>query len=164
MDNIKVVFVVYHDLSTEARSLEMLLALKSKFTNVKCVCRKKPEGNLSQGCISPVNKGHEYVRFLKIARKVIKDECPDLLVLHDEFTAQFIGLGKKIGSYIIYDSSELNVKRKLPGFKNKICKLLYIIERINIKKADLVFAANQERLEIMKRNMNINCQMEKKIW
>ncbi|MBR1905726.1 MAG: hypothetical protein IJ819_04635 [Clostridiales bacterium] len=156
----KVIYVVYHDLSTEARSFEMLCALKDAFEDVTCVCRKPPIDTVGCKMIYPKSIKNQYVEFYKLAKKTIHSIEPQVLVLHDEFTAPFISLGKRLNSFIIFDSSELNYKRVLPGLKNKLAKYFYYIERKNLKQADLVFAANIERLEIMKKEYNLSCQLE----
>lgn len=157
-----VLFIAYHDLATEARSYEMLQALDNEFDDVNCVCRKKPLGELEKKCVYPKTAKNQYLSFIKLSKNRIRELKPDLLVLHDEFTAPLIDYAKRVNPsvYICYDSSELNVGRKLPGLKNNLCKLLYWIERKKIKKTQLVFAANNERAEIMKREYGLNQPVE----
>lgn len=156
----KVVYIVYHDLSTEARSYEMLCALKEAFEDITCVCRKPPIDVGGCELIYPKTLKNQYMEFYRLAKNTIKSTKPKVLVLHDEFTAPFISLGSRINSFIVFDSSELNYKRVLPGFKNKIAKVFYSLERRNLKQVDLVFAANIERLEIMRDKYNLSCQLE----
>lgn len=156
-----VVYIVYHDLATEARSYEMLCALQKEFNNVICVCRKPPIDKNNCQLLFPKSHSNQYVEFLKLAIDTLNLYKPKVLVLHDEFAAPFISVGKrKFNSFIVFDSSELNYRRVLAGAKNKIAKILYFIESKNIHKADLVFAANLERMHIMREKYKIYSQME----
>lgn len=151
----KILFIVYHDLSTEARSKEFLDALKLISNDVTCLCRKGPL-NSNYCVIEEIGEGSHYIKFINKAKQLIKSINPEILVLHDEFTSVLIQYAiKKCNPFIVYDSSELNVGRKLTGLKNKLAKLLYHIEARHLKNCNLVFSANQERAEIIKKAYEI---------
>lgn len=159
----KAVFIVYHDLSTEARSSEIASALEMAFSSVVCVCRKKPtycDSNVTY--IVPPKAKIRYLSFLNAAKETIKKEKPDFIMLHDEFTAPLIDYIRHElpDAFICFDSSELNVGRKLPGIKNSICKILYYVEKKKIKGVNLILAANIERAEVMKNSYQLSTAFE----
>lgn len=158
----KAMFIAYHDLSTEARSIEMLQALEMVFEKVICICRNKPIYGSKAECFSPKKTKFQYINFLIDSYKYLDKFKPAFLVLHDEFTSPLITKAKRVNPNmcICYDSSELNIDRKLPGLKNKISRILYAIERRKIIEADLVFAANQERADIMKQEFQLKKRIE----
>ncbi|MBE6911287.1 MAG: glycosyltransferase family 4 protein [Ruminococcaceae bacterium] len=167
----KIVFGVYHDINSEARSKEMLECL-CKIGKVDFVSYVKPEG--FDGVTSHIiNKKSPLAlfAFLREMKKTILKVSPDIVVLHDNTCSALIPFVKKHApnAKLFYDSSELYIKDST--FKKRISLdngLLIVIkvfltsfrsryEKKYLKDADVVFAANIERAEIMKDFFELKC-------
>ena len=166
----KVVYAVYHDVNHEARSMELLHCCKL-LGDVEFVSIKKPVGvdNITSHII---NKKSPFalLNFISKIKKVIAKVKPDVIVLHDNDCAAVIPFAKKKckNAMIIYDSSELYIpmegKRHKVNFNNgikiaikqKLSSFRKYYEKKYLKQADLVFAANIERAEIMKKYFNLS--------
>ena len=161
----KIVYVVYHDLNKEARSMEMLKCLET-IGKVHLVSYVTPD-NSDDVDVNLVDKKSPIALFLflKLAKKVLLRVSPDIIVLHDSDCSVLLPFIKKKlpNSTLVYDSSELYIRgdfsnnRKLFGndgfliwVKQKITKFRSKYEKKYLKYADLVFAANVERANIMK--------------
>lgn len=147
----KVLFIVYHDLKTEARSAEILECMKMYGpTTLVSYCRAHDDPDVTMITNRSEKKG--YFEFLRNARKAIRDIKPDLIMLHDNFTALLIPyIGGK--SVVLYDSSELILlteKCTNKRIKAKIARIHLLFEKKYLDRANVVIAANEERAEIMK--------------
>ncbi len=160
----KIVYGVYHDVNKEARSYEMLLACQ-KVGSVDFVSYAVPSG--TDGIKSHIiDKSSPFAlfSFIKEMKKVIKKVRPDIVVLHDNDCSILIPFVRKHvpNAKIFYDSSELYIP--MPGKKKKLISddgiaitikqmltsFRKSYEKKYLKNADVIFAANLERAEIMR--------------
>ena len=144
----KIVFIVYHDLKTEARSQDTLKALE-EIGDVTVVSQNDlPDWSNSKSIVVPYEqkkKGIRYINFLKKAKSTIVSEKPDLVFLHDApelitYTKQRFPMAK-----IVCDQSELMIDRKNTNIRMFILKIMGELYRADLKKADLIICANEER-------------------
>jgi len=165
----KIVYAVYHDVNTEERSMELLRALLP-IGEVHFVSYARPDGMPDLKC-TLVDKRHPLalLKFISAAKRAIKRVRPDVVVLHDNDCSVLIPYVKRVlpSAKIVYDSSELyidegtdtkrvgksdgmliRIKRSLSSFRAKN-------EKRHLHSADLVFAANEERAEIMKEYFSL---------
>lgn len=147
----KVMFIVYHDLKTEARSQEILECAKKIGKKTILVSYSKPYDESGCKCILTGRGKRNYFTFIKDSLKAIKRENPDVVILHDNYTAFILWWLKKYRKnvYVIYDSSELYIDKKYVSFKSKIASHMEYFEKNFLKHADIVIAANIERARIM---------------
>lgn len=152
-NEMKILYCVYHNLETEERSAEVFEILK-KIGYVDIVsCTKNIKG--SDDCKSIY--ATKYISYLKnCLLQIIKSDY-DIISLHDNHDSILIPIIKlkHRKQFVVYDSSEfypvedlyrinLRVIIKVKGY------ILREIERIFLRKADFVIAANYERAEAMK--------------
>lgn len=160
----KIVYAVYHNCNKEERSKELLMLCK-KLGEVHFVSYAKPDG-VDGIKVSLIDKSSPFAlfNFLKTAKKVIKKENPDVVVLHDNDCSALIPFVRKKfpNTKIVYDSSELYIDEGLTKKKNKgngikiklkakLTSFRKKCEKKYLKDADVVIAANEERAEIMQR-------------
>lgn len=161
----KIVYAVYHDSNSEERSKELLQCCKV-MGQVHFISLSEPEevGGVETYVVDKKNP-FALFNFLSITKKVIKNEKPDIIVLHDNDCSALIPFIKKNYSNIpiIYDSSELYIpmageKNKINwrdgiviGIKEIITSFRKVYEKKYLKEADVVIAANIERAKIMKK-------------
>lgn len=149
----ELLFIVYHDLSEEARSQELLSLLKM-YGNVTLVSYAEQKDREIRSIYNKKSqKG--LLQFLINARKAIRDLNPDIVLLHDDYPMILVPYIKKRNprTIIIQDSSELRLlSEKADGvtLKSKIAKLFRYAEKKYTKEVDIVIAANLERAMIMK--------------
>jgi len=147
-----IMFIVYHDINTEARSQEILNCAQ-RLGNTYLVSYSKPYYNGKFKSLLTGNKKN-YFTFVINSIKYIKKIKPDIIILHDFFTSIFIPwiLLKKNRPFIIYDSSELYIDKKPNNFKERLALffLVKIFEKHFLKFADIIISANIERAQIMK--------------
>ncbi len=150
----EILFIVYHDLKTEARSMEMLKLLKM-YGHVTLVsyCDTYPEPDVD--VIYNPNQKKSYFHFIKNAAKAIKRIKPQMIMIHDNYPMILVPLIKSIipKCVIIHDSSELRIlseKQKNASLKARLARFTLYIEKLYAKKADITIAANMERAKIMK--------------
>lgn len=154
----KIVFVVYHDLNIEARSQETLEALKmlgevSVVTFKKIEYDKTVRVHLSN--YSRYLPGVRYLLFLLKAITVIKNERPDMVLLHDcSLLILYIKKNHK-KTKIVYDQSELYIDRNIKSIKSRLLKRLDNLDEKYIKYADVTISANKERADIMKEHFSL---------
>ncbi|CAM3268832.1 hypothetical protein FITA111629_13815 [Filibacter tadaridae] len=150
----KVMFIVYHDIQTEARSQEILECAKKLSDETILVSYSKPFDTSNYKCILTGNGERNYFSFIKGAIKAIKNENPDIVILHDNYTSTILRWITKHRKniYVIYDSSELYIGKngKRRTLKMKIAEHMRYFERKYLKYANIVIAANIERANIMK--------------
>lgn len=147
----KIMFIVYHDIHTEARTQEILQCAK-KIGITYFVSFSKPDNQ--EGVISLLtgNGIRNYRMFICDAIKYIRQIKPDVVILHDNYTAiilRWLLLHKK-RPFIIYDSSELYIDTKPRRIKEYIAKIMQYYENKYLRYADVIIAANNERASIMK--------------
>ena len=149
----KVMFIVYHNIRTEARSQEILECAKKLGDQTIFVSYSKPFDESDCKCILTGKGEKNYFVFVLKSIKAIKRENPDVVILHDNYTAIILRWIKKHRKniYVIYDSSELYIDLKPKSVKLKIANLMNYIEKKYLRYADIVIAANIERANIMKK-------------
>ena len=146
-------FIVYHDLNTEARSQEMLQLLKLYgSTTVVSYCDFNHDVEVK--VYSNRNNKKGIISFLLNGLVAILKR-PSLIMLHDEYPMILVPVIKLISpkSIIIHDSSELRLpfeNDQKSTIKMRIARLFRYVEKKYIKQCDIVISANQERASIMK--------------
>jgi hypothetical protein len=147
----KVMFIVYHDLRTEARSQEILETAKRLGQAILVSYSKPNETRNYESIITGKGKKH-YFAFIRDAIKAIRLEKPEIVILHDNYTAILLYLLKRFRkeTFVIYDSSELYIDQKYNSVKMKIASHMAYLEKKYLKYANIVVAANIERARIMK--------------
>ncbi|KAB2494537.1 glycosyltransferase [Priestia endophytica] len=148
----KIMFIVYHDIRKEARSQEILECAKTLSNETVLVSYSKPFNTQNIKCIVTGNGERNYFKFIKESIKAIKEENPDVVILHDDYTAAVLAWIHKFRKniFIIYDSSELYIDRKPKSFKQFVARHMHYFEKFYLKHADVVISANIERGNIMK--------------
>lgn len=154
----KVMFIAYHDIRTEARSQEILECAKQLGDETVFVSYSEPFKNREVRNILTSNGERKYFVFIREAIKAIKMENPDIVILHDNYTAAILRWIHKHRKdiYVIYDSSELYIDGKLKTFKGLVARHMRYFEKKYLKYADIVIAANIERAQIMKEYFKLN--------
>lgn len=153
----KVMFIVYHDLITEARSQEILEVAKRIGNETVLVSYSKPFDYTEIKLITTGKGERRYFKFIQESIQAIKEEKPDIIILHDNYTAailQWVYKNRK-DIYIIYDSSELYIDGKPKTFKEFVARHMRYFEKKYLKYADVVIASNIERAKIMKKYFNL---------
>jgi hypothetical protein len=153
-----ILLVIYEDLNTEARGLELLsIASQIGHTTVLTYKDFKSSLNINKEISSNSGKRNFLFFFIKSIYLVLKNKY-DYVFLHDNYTAFLIPLIKRINSKskIIYDSSELYIMQTPKNLKDRIAFINHYFEKKYMKKANLVLAANIDRAEIMKEYFNLN--------
>jgi len=149
----KVMFIVYHDLMTDARSQEIWECASKLSSDIVLVSYSKPPQML-HGKVIITGKGRrKYFSFIRQAIMAIKTERPEVVILHDNYTAAILRwlYKRRKNIYVIYDSSELYINRAKPtSLKLLIARHMGYFEKKYLKYADIVIAANLERAAIMK--------------
>ena len=150
----KILFVVYEDVNNEARSIEMIEAcVKMGETTVVTYYENEKYKDKVKFHLSKKkhNGNRRYSQFYLLARKIILKNDYDVIVLHDNYTAPLINLikRKKKNTKIVFDSSELDIKTKPTSIKDFFAKYFQFSEKRNLRKCDVIIAANQERANIM---------------
>lgn len=158
----KVVFALYHDYNFQSRPPECIRALKLLGAD-DIVLVTIAELNKSIDGVRTVVSKYElkdklkYPRFYRTVIKTIRKEKPDMVMLHDNYTAPVLAylLHRKYKGKIVYDSSELylDMGRKL---KDIVFRFFTYSERKYLKYADAVIAANKERGEIMQKEFGLS--------
>lgn len=152
-----IMFVVYHDLKTEARSQEIL---KCGQLMGNCYLVTYSDTHLADSEMKFItsNGKRKYLQFLLKSFWLILKKRPNVLILHDNYTSPILFFVKlfKIKTKIIYDSSELYIDVKPKSFKGRLSKVFQVLENKFLKYADLVIAANIERAKIMKKYFKLN--------
>lgn len=148
----KVMFIVYHDIPTDARSQEILECAKKIAKETVLVSYSKPIEEAGCRCILTGNGKRKYFSFIREAIKAIKKENPNIVILHDNYTSIILRWLKKHRKniFVIYDSSELYIDQKRDTIKLKIASFMNYFEKKYLKYADVVISANIERANIMK--------------
>lgn len=147
----KIMFIVYHDIQTEARSQE-ILECAEQLGETCLVSYSRPIDNRDIKIIQTGNGKRNYWKFILTAIKSIKSERPKVVILHDNYTAILLKWIKKYYKdiYVIYDSSELYIDKKAENLKQKIAGFMNYYEKKYINTSDIVISANIERAKIMK--------------
>lgn len=166
----KIVYAVYHDTNTEERSRELLDCCR-KMGEVTFVSYAMPRGvNDIKSHIINKKSPFALISFIIAVKETIKKVNPDYVFLHDNDCSAVIPFVKKNfpNAKIIYDSSELYIKKKthintknkqqyfwgnngiLIWIKQKVTAFRAYYEKKYLKQADVVLAANYERAKIMK--------------
>lgn len=145
-------FIVYHDIRTEARTAEILEFAK-EMGNTYFVSYSLPRN------ICDINMIHtgkrSYFSFLWYAIIAISRVKPEVIILHDNYCAILLPWIKRIvpSAKIIYDSSELYIEPNSsePLLVQVANIILKGFEKNFLKLCDIVVAANIERANIMRR-------------
>lgn len=146
----KSMFIVYHDLKTEARSQE-ILEVSKLIGETTLVSFSKPNNSSGFKFIETGKGKRNYFKFLWGSLRAIWNERPDVLILHDNYTSVLLMISRIISKkiFIVYDSSELYIDRKNTSWKLKLASHMNYFEKKFIKNANIVIAANIERANIM---------------
>jgi len=155
----KTMFIGYHNLKTEARSMDMLELLKL-YGETTAVSYGASFDNSGVKSIANPNGKKGIIRFMFNALKTIFSVKPDIVILHDDYPLMYVSLIRCFfpKTIIIHDSSELylvNEKNHVNTWKKKIAHVLRYVELKNTKKVDVVIAANMERATIMKEYFSL---------
>lgn len=146
----KIMFIAYHDILTEARTQEILKCAEG-LGDAYFVSYSKPKN--SEKCISLLtgNGIRGYRSFIKDSIKYIKEINPDVIILHDNYTSIILAWLIKFrkNTFIIYDSSELYIDLKPKKLKQRLAQIMQYIENKYLRYADVTIAANIERASIM---------------
>ena len=148
----KIMFIVYHDIPTEARSQEILECAKRLGEDVVLVSYSTPENKDGVRCIVTGRGQRRYFPFIYSAIRAIIRENPNVVFLHDNYSAAVLWWLQKYRKDItvIYDSSELYIDGLPRSVKEWVALHMRYLEERYLKCADVVIAANQERARIMK--------------
>lgn len=155
-NNPYVLMVVYNQIQHDARVIraaEAISDLGSKVVVVSCNSDLRYDNDKFQSVVfsSPLKGPLLLIRFwlFSICYAIKNKKSIKLLYMHD-YNMPFIGLllSKILSKKWVYDAHELLLQRK--GYKYSMRELFFIIlERIAIRKADLVISANEERKRII---------------
>lgn len=154
----KVMFIVYHDIRTNARSQEILECAKRLGDDTIFVSYSKPFNDSGCKCILTGKGKRDYFAFINDSIKAIKVENPNIVILHDNYTAAILRWVHKHRKniYVIYDSSELYIDQKYKSLKMIIASHMKYFEKKYLRYANIVIAANVERANIMKDYFELN--------
>lgn len=158
----KILFVVYHDITTEARSFETLQILK-KIGKVSVVTIADVIDKDIQCYISKYEekkKFFRYLSFLSLSKYIIRKDSFDLVLLHD--IPNLVGYVKKYNpnAFVICDQSELHIDRTNRNIRDVLLNLISLKYEKSFSSADLIFVPNIERLELLKKHYKILSPME----
>ena len=157
----KIVYAVYHDLNSEARSSEVLQALQllgevhiisyadipEKYKNNSTkVYIAKQKGNIP---------GTRFFSFVELTRKTINMENPNMVLFHDFSLLVKMVKKRHSNTIIAYDQSELVIDRKIKSLKTFILSLFDYNEKKILKNIDIYIAANKDRAEIAKKYFDL---------
>lgn len=150
----KIMFIVYHDIKIEARTQELLGAVK-RLGDAYYVSYSMPFD--CSGIHTYYTGKRNYLTFILRAFIALIKYKPDVVVLHDNYTAVFLKWLQifRKDTVIIYDSSELYIDCKPSTLKGHIAQIMQVFENRYLKYADIVIAANIERAMIMKEFFNL---------
>jgi glycosyltransferase involved in cell wall biosynthesis len=143
-------FVVYHDIRTEARTQEILECATKMSNEIYYVSYSEP---FDIANINMINTGkRNYIKFIINAIKAIIKVKPPIIILHDNYCAFLLCFIKIFlrDTTVVYDSSELYITIEKYQRRKHIAYLLMHFEKKYLCKADVVIAANYERALIMK--------------
>lgn len=152
----KVVFPIYHDMQFQSRPQECIAALKLMGADEIVMVTIAPWTLCPEGVrvvLSKYDDALRYWHFYSKAIKTIRAEKPDMVMLHDDFTAPILRwlLKHHYSGKILFDESELYIdeKKKAKNPKDLAFRFLPYCERKYLKRVDALMAANKERAEIM---------------
>lgn len=153
----KAVIIAYTNISYSARTLE-LLQIMEKLAEYRIILSPY---------FFPVDNGERIVvsksgifkalYFLNQAKKTLLVERPDIVILCNNQTSLLIPWVKKALPFttIVYDSAELYIDGIPRGIKPKLALYRRFFEKRYLNKADVVFAANEERANIMEKYFSL---------
>ena len=146
-----ILFAVFDRFSHDQRALETIQSL-SLLGNVTVVSYDIEPKLEKVKFIVAGNGKKNYLDFKRKLKKAYNDVRPDLVFLHDNYTAFFINWIRKRNKKIKigYDSSELYYDKLNFNIKGLKSLLLQYQERKYINMADFILSANVERAMIMK--------------
>lgn len=152
----KVVFPIYHEMQFQSRPQECIAALKLMGVDEIVMVTIAP-WELAPAGVRIVLAKHDdalrYIHFYNRAVEIIKSEKPDMVLLHDDFTAPVLRwlIKNHYKGKILFDESELYIdeKKKIKNLKDIGFRFLPYCEEKYLKKVDALIAANKERAEIM---------------
>ena len=151
----KVMFIVYHDLMTNARSQEIWECASKLSSDTVLVSYSKPPQMLHGKAIITGKGRRKYFSFIRASIMAIKAEKPEVVILHDNYTSAILRwlYKHRTDIHVIYDSSELYINRAKPtSLKLLVAGHMGYFEKRYLKYADIVIAANLERAAIMKKH------------
>lgn len=148
----KVMFIVYHDIRTNARSQEMLECAQKLGNEVVLVSYSTPLNAQNVRCVVTGRGQRRYFPFIFSAIKAIIQNNPKVVILHDNYTSTILRwlYKNRKDIFVIYDSSELYIDRKINSLNAIAASHMRYFEKKYLKHAHVVIAANEERAAIMK--------------
>lgn len=159
----RIVMAVYNTIQNDARVIRAAEAL-SKSGHEIAVISCNSDCSYSNPAFNSIvfsypKKGFRLlIRFWKYVMRWLKDNRDnyDIIYMHDYFMP-IIGAisSKRLNKKWIYDAHELLIQKKTYK-KSKREIFFYLLEKYSAKKADLVIAANDERLRIIKKIYNLS--------
>lgn len=160
-NKMKIVFCYYDNINFDARAQEELNALAS-MGEVTFVSYSEFKDNTIKNVHNKITKKRNYLDFLVLSRKVIKNVKPDLLFLHDNYCAALVKYAKKIGNVVIaYDMSELYIGRNNANKLTKVKLYDWFLrkqEYDNLQCVDIIISANLHRGLIAKGYFGLELQ------
>ena len=152
----KVVFPIYHEMQFQSRPQECIAALKLMGVDDIVMVTIAPWTLCPEGVrvvLAKYDDALRYLHFYNKAIETIKTEKPDMVLLHDDFTAPVLRwlIKHHYKGKILFDESELYIdeKKKIKSLKDIGFRFLPYCEEKYLKKVDALMAANKERAEIM---------------
>ena len=161
---LSIVYAVYHDCNKEERSMEMLKSCL-QIGKVYLVSYAKPTMPV-QGELVPILTDKRspiaLLHFIHLIKRTIKEIKPDIVLLHDSDCTITIPYIRRVSpnSKIVYDSSEFDMPLEnaskinrdngfLIALKSFMTSFRVTSEKKYMRYVDLVFAANEERANMM---------------
>jgi len=144
----KVMFIVYHDIQTEARTQEILECTK-KIGEAYFVSYSTPIDTSNVEVITTERRN--YFLFILRAIESISRVKPEVIILHDNYCSILLPWIKRFykNIVIVYDSSELYIDTTATTLKIMAASFMKYFEKKYLKTADVVISANIERANIM---------------
>lgn len=149
---------VYGPIQSDARVIRAARSLNEAGNKITLISLNSDEGFISPWFDSVfIRDNRKYMSLIHFWLKVLRTAVmskPDILYLHDYYMP-IVGKVYKLrtGKKWIYDAHELIIpEKKRTTFRMRFFAYL---ERISIGSANLVIAANEERLEVMKKEYKL---------
>lgn len=152
-NSVKVLVAVYHDTNSNGRCQQLLHCAERLGDGILVSYRPVDTWKLkSETKVVVTGSGkRKYGKFVLDSIKTIKNEKPDIIIIHDNYCAILIPYIYMLNPrpYIVYDSSELYIDKK---FRNdKKAYLIQMMENRFLNKSDFIISANLERAKLMRQ-------------
>jgi hypothetical protein len=146
------IFITYTNIPKSMRNIELLSVIEDVSNDNLVISPWDIPVHSSSKNIKTKQGFFKYLFFIISAIKTIKKYNPKWIVLNNNQTAILVKYIKKNfpDTIVVYDSAELYINVKTKTIKEKLSFFMRSYEKKYLHMADLVFAANQERADIMK--------------